>query len=272
MSKNFIKGVLIILIAVVIHTGCMKSKIFSSDDTGQENTTTERTGSIGEIHNAGLDYFINELANYPDNSFSNASEIIKYANDTIIDFCIENVSGAGDALENQELQSFIESTDKPDLNQAINYCNIGGEFDDYLIELDIVISTEPFATMSSKIQDLTSEVKLDSMMNTNDKAILLNALSVAYSSSNYWQKDLSLWINSIADTTGELRPSDTNLPDTQIRDIVATDIAAFLVTGIIGAATGGIGAGVTAGLIGGTSASAIIGIVLVINHYFPNLW
>ncbi|MBN1639262.1 MAG: hypothetical protein JW866_09855 [Ignavibacteriales bacterium] len=257
--NNFIVVIVVVFIAFAYFTSC-EDKISEPDKN--ISSFVNPYAYVGEVHNEGLDYILNDLneeAKTKKNKLNKIgskqefnSELIKFVNNSQTKFLTSK------GYQPEEISSILGS-------DIFNYCKKMGKVNDdslitlysekqiyYLNIVNEIIETEnDLENLKIKLNKLEEQVFNE--LGDEEAMPILIATSVALNSSIYWEENYQIWENTMLEiaTDGNLGKV-SNLGKISkicaLKDVIGMDVA--------GAVAGAMAGGGKGALIGGLAGSA----------------
>lgn len=207
---------------------------------------------IGQLHNEGMDYILNEIIKLPKTKSGTKFFDIQYIKKATISF-----------MKKKELlnKQITKSTYNDTFLDSLNFSDapISNLQKDYLIRLIDILTVPKEAdikTVTNNIIELENEILQNNNLGENECFPILCGCSVARYSAIYWNKNLEKWrVNILGINKSQQKTITTKSGDPEegfwdgVWDIAKEDAIGAALGALGGAGIGGIGAG--PGAIGG---------------------
>lgn len=244
MKRNYYLTVLLLIAVALFSCQSIFDEEFKTSNNPQDY--------IGQLHNEGMDYILNEITQLPKTKSGIKQVDVSYIKQATLSFMIKK------KLFNEKITKSTSSESLPD---SINFSDVSMSNiqKDYLIRLIDILSVPKEAdiiAVTNNIIELENEILQNDIFGENERFPILCGCSVARYSAIYWTENLEKWkveILGIKNSQEKIITTKSGDPEEGfwdgVWDIAKEDAIGAALGALGGAGIGGIGAG--PGAIGG---------------------
>ena len=204
------KKLLFIFIGMLYFYSCSDSENLTNKNEQEEFNLNY--AQIGEAHNAGLDYVFSRLKlptkvttrtnqdSYVD--LVEQEELIQDVNTLCTEYVTEQIKNCDSATQNAFLlyggeakfKEDIEIVSIKEIEMKDLEANISSTANEYVNRLDILLNNTSISIDNLQLQLNQMESEIQNMLTSEkDKSIILSTISVAKSTSTYWNENGNKW-------------------------------------------------------------------------------
>lgn len=205
------KSFLFILLITLSFCSCNDSENITTANKQSSNSRIDFT-EVGRIHNEGLDYVFSKLSLpaiastktdvAPPAEIDNQKELLDQVNELCCEYVTKQINESNDVAQNAYMLYGGERQFKKDIEtvKVLNFkridiqANISSVADNYIDKIGELLNNPSLDINNLQFQLNQLESEAQTILATDiDRTIILSAISVAKSSSIYWDENDTKW-------------------------------------------------------------------------------